>query len=51
MVHFNYVNTDTITSDFEEHLAIGVGKNAADALKFKTVAVYCEEEDLMWYKK
>ena len=28
------LNTDTITSDFEEHLAIGVGKNASFALKF-----------------
>ena len=35
----------TIASDFEEHLGLGLGKNASNT-EIWIVAVYCEEEDL-----
>ena len=34
-------------SDFEEHLGLGLGKNAS-ITEIWIVAVYCEEEDLKW---
>ena len=40
------LNTDTITSDFEEHLALGVGKNASSALKFGLWLCIVKKKDL-----
>ena len=49
LLHF-ILNTDTIASDFEEHLGLGLGKNASNT-EIWIVAVYCEEEDLKRNKK
>ena len=43
---YNDLNTDTVASDFEEHLGHGLGKNAAVALKFRLWLCIVEEEDL-----
>ena len=44
-----YFNTDTIASDFEEHLGQGLGVRCPLCVEIWIVAVvYCEEEDLKW---
>ena len=40
------LNTDTVASDFEEHLGHGLGKNSAVALKFR-LWLCIAKEDLM----
>ena len=42
------VNTDTIASDFEEHLGQGLGVRCPLCIEIWIVAVYCEEEGLKW---
>ena len=44
------LNTDTLASDFEEHLGLGLGKNASNT-EIWIVAVYCEEEEDLKRKK